>query len=155
MKTLSLPFLVALLILSFFLVAQASSRARPVLLVTCRALRDDPGAPTYGFELVRQSNGSYEARYLDYPGNEDLPSEVKVRVADLKCKFLSNRGFYFQCLRFGASAESVFIHEQKLSLIADRLQVDYFREFRLIGTDVPGGYLVTRFASADLCSVKR
>ncbi len=157
MKKIFLFFLFSLVISNVARSGEESAESadtRVVRKVSCRALRDEPGAPAYAFELVRKANRSYEARYLFIPGNESSPPEVMAAIGNLKCKFLSSNGFYFQCLRFGASVESIRIREQKRSLIADQIQTDYFREFRSIGVDVPGGYLVYRFASADICSVR-
>jgi len=122
--------------------------------VACTAIREEPGAPTYGFELKRMGPQSYQARYLSFPGDESLPPEVVAEVSDLKCRFLPSKKFYFQCQRLGASVESIEIEERKLSLIENKIQKDLFREFRAVGSDVLGVYLVYRFGKADTCTWK-
>lgn len=132
-------------------VAGSLDRGNPAK-VSCTAIREEPGAPTYGFELIRKNAKNYEARYLSYPGDETLPPEVVASIPDLQCRFLSAKTFYFQCSRLGASVESIEIEERKLSLIENQIQKDLFREFRATGSEVPGIYLVYRFGKADTCT---
>ncbi|MEZ0391653.1 MAG: hypothetical protein ACAH59_05525 [Pseudobdellovibrionaceae bacterium] len=148
-------FVFAVLALFFLVEFQASAQNRNhrVKKVSCVALRDEPGAPTYSFELVRQSDRSYSARYLHLPGDPEAPPKVEAEIPDLKCRFYSNRWFYFQCEKRGASVESVEITERTLNLVSDKVRSQIFKEFRSTGTEVPGSFLVYRFASGDICRV--
>lgn len=122
--------------------------------ISCTAIRDEPGAPTYAFELVRKSNRTYEAKYLHLPGDESAPAEVVAKISDLKCRFYTRNKYYFQCQKFGASIESIFIDEKTLSLIANKIHIVPFKEFRAVGTQVPNTFMAFRFGKADRCNLR-
>lgn len=122
--------------------------------IYCQGIRDEPGTPTYAFELLRRSGGNYEARYLNLPGDEQAPPEVVASIPGLKCRFYSKNRYHFQCEKFGASIESIRIREQKLSLISNSLRTSFWREFRAIGNEVPNVYLVYRFGAPDSCQIR-
>jgi hypothetical protein len=150
--------LFASLLASFFLLIGTIAFAingTPVLIkkVSCTAIREEPGAPTQSFELVISNNNSYEARFLNLPGNESAPPVVLASIPGLQCRFLSSNGFFFQCQKEGASLKSVEITENSLRLIGDEMQTDVFREFRAVGNAVPNIFMVFRFGRADTCAV--
>lgn len=122
--------------------------------VACTEIREEPGAPTFRFELVKQSDGSFDARYLNLPGDENAPPEVVALIDNLKCRFLKKPSYLFQCQKFGASVESVRIFEEKLSINSNTVQRDTFREFRAVGSEVPNVFLVYRFGRAATCVVQ-
>ena len=122
--------------------------------IACTAIRDHSNSPTYGFELIKQSDGSFHARYLNIPGKEGTKPEVVAFIDKLKCRFLKKPSYLFQCEKFGASVESIRIYEDKMSLSANKVQRDKFREFRAVGTNVPGHYLAFRFGDHDICVVQ-
>jgi len=122
--------------------------------VACTALRDHSNSPTYAFELVKQDNQTFEARYLHIPGGEGTTPEILGKIDQLKCRFLKQPSYLFQCQKFGASVESIRISEEKLNLVSDKVHKSMFREFRAVGINVPNQYLNFRFGSADICVVQ-
>lgn len=122
--------------------------------VACTALRDHANSPTYSFELLKQSDGTFTARYLNIPGKDGTPPQIVASINKLKCRFLKKPSFLFQCQKFGASVESIRVLEEKLSLSTNKVHRDYFREFRAVGIEVEEGYQNFRFGDYDICVVQ-
>ncbi|HVK61652.1 MAG TPA: hypothetical protein VM432_08885 [Bdellovibrionales bacterium] len=144
----------AVVLVSLLMGAASNAEGDHVRQVRCTEIREEPGAPTYAFELQRRGQ-TYTARYLNLPGDESVPPQVFAEISQLRCRFRSGDAFQFQCSKPGASIEGVEITERKLSLIADETIRTEFKEFRAVGIEVPESFLVFRFGPAATCRVRR
>ena len=147
-----LPIIVISLSIAHSQNAEANESLRKL---TCTAIREEPGAPTYGFQLKRQKDDTFTAKFLDYPGDPSLPPTTVASISGLACRFQSETPYFFQCQRVGGSIESIEILERKLSLISDDYVDRKFKEFRATGIAIPDGYFVSRFGPADRCEIQQ